>query len=285
MTTTLHNNGYASFWRPGQSSDTGGKFKDAIKIDTRVTNMKYQVCSKIGSHTYRNTSISSFSYTSFAYKKVSMTATWTISNNSGAVLGAFSSRVNETMWQKDRGYLSVFTHAFDRALAQLFVNEEFLTLLHDGYTAPQLETASSDENTSVAESLISQSSNFYDQIRGKFSAYAGFQKQAQLSEVLTTLQQVKSTTIQHYMDQGRWPSTLEQVGLSGESYASNSDIIDRLYTGGNGAITAELNKSFGEDSMMILRPRVSRNSVISWHCTSNIKAEHLPSSLDCGPLY
>lgn len=285
MLETLRTNNYPGFWRPTKGYTTRQQFKDGININSRISEIKYQVCSKGSNRSYRNTALSKFTARDFQQKKVSMTIVWDISTTDGQTLGSFRSKVHENQWQKDKGHLKVFSRAFDQALSQLFSQKEFIALLHDGYRKPQVDRKDTDTSTADDSSLMDKSTSLYQTLRDKLVTYAGLSKQAQLSELLVIFQQIKVSTTQYYLSEGIWPESLQQVGLSSQDYVNNSDILGNIYTGADGTITMELSDALGQNAVMEFRPNTSKNTMISWQCASNMDRESIPPALKCGPLY
>ncbi len=279
----LRKKDYRGYWRPTKSGPTRQQFEDGLTIDMNVSSIKYQVCNKSSVHSYRTMSLDKFSSGSFSTKKVNMTVTWTVSNLKGDLLGKFTSSVKQISWQKDRSATQPFEWAIERALADLFSKKEFRSLLQDGYETPATNVQATDNSDSVS-SLIEKSSEAYASLISKFASLTGFGNQAELSELLIIFQQIKTSSTQYYLDKGQWPDSLARIGIPADDYAASSDALKQIYTGADGAITMEVSESFGKNSMLEFRPNTSNNSIISWHCTSNISARDLPSSLECDPI-
>lgn len=282
---TLDKKNYKALWHPVHKNLNRERFHDGIVIDIRIPKLKYQVCYKSKTRNYRNTSINKLTEDKFTYKKLALTAVWDVSTANGEPLASFTTKVNGRAWIHDSGYASTFARTLDRALAQLFSQTDFQALLYDGYEGPLPEPNNRSAEESVLESIMDRSNSLFLSVQQQVAAYAGFSKQAKLTEVFAITQQVKTRMTEHYMTHDLWPGSLEQLGISSSSYAADSDILDAIYTSIDGTITMELSDSYGEEPLIEFRPNVSVNSMLSWHCASNLSPDLLPASLECEALY
>ena len=141
---------------------------------------------------YRNTSINKLTEGKFTYKKLALTAVWDVSTVNGEPLASFTTKINGRAWIHDSGYASTFARTLDRALAQLFSQTDFQALLYDGYEGPLPEPNNRSAEESVLESIMDRSNSLFLSVQQQVAAYAGFSKQAKLTEVFAITQQVKN---------------------------------------------------------------------------------------------
>ena len=71
---------------------------------------------------------------------------------------------------------------------------------------------------------------------------------------------------------GAWPRSLDELGFGDEAMRSSQ--IEEVLLGGDGAIVARLNPSFGSDKRLVLSPApVMDGTGVEWRCHANFPAE------------
>ncbi len=90
----------------------------------------------------------------------------------------------------------------------------------------------------------------------------------QLGQALNAITPIKIAIAEHYLQQNEWPQRLEALGFDpGET---NSEQIDSVIIGQDGALVAKLRDSMGADKMIVLSPRETMDgTLIEWGCAAN----------------
>lgn len=113
--------------------------------------------------------------------------------------------------------------------------------------------------------------------------YSGYVRTAQITQVYSLLQPLKMTLTQHYMMNGEWPSSLEQVNLKPEEM-TDGQYLDKVRLGRNGNIFAYLSDTFGKDKYLSLTPKsIMGGMQTRWDCTTNLSTKGLQqlSNIKC----
>jgi hypothetical protein len=94
------------------------------------------------------------------------------------------------------------------------------------------------------------------------------------SSALSSLTPAKTAVARFYLTHGTWPEDLKDLGFSDK--AMHSSQIEEVLLGGEGAIVARLNPSFGNDKRLVLRPAtIMDGTSLEWRCQANFPAEAL----------
>ncbi len=90
---------------------------------------------------------------------------------------------------------------------------------------------------------------------------------AKLSQVLSSLQGIKTQVHQYWMINGEWPQQLEQIGLDFQEMSSTE--INSVQLGLDGAIIASLSETFGDAKMVALSPQIVMGGTsMEWRCAT-----------------
>lgn len=113
--------------------------------------------------------------------------------------------------------------------------------------------------------------------------YSNYVRTAQITQVYSLLQPLKITMTQHYMMNGEWPSSLEQINLKPEEM-TDGQYLDKVRLGRNGNIFAYLSDTFGKNKYLSLTPKsIMGGMQTRWDCTTNINTKSLQqlSNIQC----
>lgn len=99
--------------------------------------------------------------------------------------------------------------------------------------------------------------------------YANYTRASKFTAIISTLSLLKPQVSMAYMENGRWPEQLEDIGLS-EADLVDEKYIDRIVLK-DGKIYADASAEFGQGATVILRPKESMGgATIKWICQTNI---------------
>ncbi len=91
---------------------------------------------------------------------------------------------------------------------------------------------------------------------------------ARLSQVLTSLNPIKTKMTDFYMQAGAWPESFHSIKLNAKTLKSS--LIDKTHLDKKGRIKITLNKRFGANKKLWLYPEaVMGDTLIEWQCFSN----------------
>lgn len=89
-----------------------------------------------------------------------------------------------------------------------------------------------------------------------------------LAEGLASLSTIKMAITEYQAMQADWPHSLQDIGFDSERM--NSQYIENVGVGQNGAIIANLRENFGEGKIIVLTPRnVMDGTQLEWDCAAN----------------
>ncbi len=105
------------------------------------------------------------------------------------------------------------------------------------------------------------------------------QLRQKLGEALTAITPIKIMMADYYLQQQEWPEKLEALGF--DPRQTNSEQIDSIKIGEEGAVIARLRESLGTNKMIILSPHEAMDgTLIEWDCAANF-SPLLMNDLSC----
>ena len=114
-------------------------------------------------------------------------------------------------------------------------------------------------------------------------SYDGYQTLAKLANVMSLLAPIRIRSMQYFQFQNKWPSDLESLGFKSSSM-TDGETIDNVVLGPDGEVKALLNKQFGKQKYLSLKPRkVMGGSSTRWDCYTNLPTElfMIPGAFPC----
>ena len=102
---------------------------------------------------------------------------------------------------------------------------------------------------------------------------------AKFTNLLQSLTPLRMSIVTYYMERGKWPIEMEDLGFEPQSMQSRQ--IDNVKIKKNGKIVAMLNPRLGENKFIVLTPRPAMGgATVDWQCWANFP----PSMLGGGEL-
>lgn len=145
-----------------------------------------------------------------------------------------------------------------------------------------VQLAAAELEPRIAQSYASQPPPVMP-ITATTADYSGYVRSAQVAQVYSLLQPLKLTMTQHYMMNGKWPSSLVQINLTPEEM-TDGQYLDKVRLGKNGQILAYLSETFGKNKILSLTPRsIMGGMQTRWDCTTNLNTKGLAglTNLEC----
>jgi hypothetical protein len=183
-------------------------------------------------------------------------------------------------WSARSGVNATLKQAFENAAVNLFADQGFVAqLLVDG-EPQQPAPRSFASNTGTQPGLTGSSGG---SITNKLGSDMMFK--ARLAQVMGEVSSVKVYMMEHYMSEGSWPLTKEEIGLS-DSMFDRHPYISGLTVKYDGSINVELNSiEFGTNRILKLVPdteayRNHRSLGMEWKCFCNLPRHLLPGSCE-----
>lgn len=97
-------------------------------------------------------------------------------------------------------------------------------------------------------------------------AYQDYTKRAHVSEGLNLVASVKVSVLEHFMSEGKFPTTNGEAGVPIPTEIKGN-AVKSIAVGENGVITITYNKKVKEDATLKMQPTES-NGIIRWVCPS-----------------
>ena len=104
---------------------------------------------------------------------------------------------------------------------------------------------------------------------------ADYKKAAAFAQVMALLSPFKMRMMEHYMMEGRYPMSLQDLGLNPIDM-KNSSYISNLTIGDKGKIYVQGNETIGLDTVIMIRPEQTLGGMGNeWKCVTNVKLRSL----------
>lgn len=127
-------------------------------------------------------------------------------------------------------------------------------------------------STALAPEQPAQSINYSELAQTNSSnpeAIAVYKKKAIFSMAVADVHALKIMVFQHYLDTGKWPENLLDLGLDKDSMKSRS--VNGVWLERDGVLAFELTKDLGSNMHVKLVPEmVMGGSNLQWSCFSNL---------------
>lgn len=196
-------------------------------------------------------------------------------------------------WKYNTSSRMAVINALESATRELFAQQELIDkLLQESNQNSTYAKSQSNHETEPGESSGQDAdllSRLYSFATGEPTTGIGksvrntMMSKAYAAEVFSDLSQVKVLVSQYFLEQGDWPYSLRDIGLSKRDY-ENSKVIEALRLHADGSILAELREDrFGDNKYIKITPSTGSSSQFSinrWLCNSNLAASVLPPNCD-----
>lgn len=148
----------------------------------------------------------------------------------------------------------------------------------------------SDIECPIESEVLTEKTVSADAVTGRFSSepYVDdsdmsledmFKLRSHLSQAMSDITPIKLAITEHYLQNEAWPKHLNELGF--DPGQTNSERIDSIKIGEEGAVVAMLNDSLGADKMIVLSPNEAMDgTLIEWECAANF-SPLLTNGLSC----
>jgi hypothetical protein len=239
-------------------------------LHSEIKNLRYDSCAPAANdeQVMKNKQLST---RSLKRHRVSLEISWKlIAEDNKNIIYQTSTKGMSDSWLLNAPGKKIVRLAIENATKQLFSQQAFINKIIE-----------QPEEKGILDKLFSFGSSD-DEAESEVPVQNRYVQQAYAAQVFSELSGIKIQMQEFYLMEGRWPETLEDLGVS-ETMFQQSKGIEYVHIEGDGSIVAELKSLFGKDKVLKLTPlgdSVGGAFPTGWQCSSNLQKTSLPTTCE-----